>query len=86
MHRGQRIGTVTCIVSVEHLCACGTALADLGLPLLEPLVLPSCRSPRLVPVSVAVALVCEVAGAACWALPFSPASRHGPESLSGVWG
>ena len=66
MHRGQRI------VNVGHLSACGTtALADLGLLLLEPLVLASCRSPHLVPVSVAVALVCKVAGAVLGPAVFS---------------
>ena len=52
---GQRAARWYChIVSVGHLSACGTVLAELGLPLLEPLVLNSCRSPRLVPVSVAI--------------------------------
>ena len=63
MHRGQRIGIVTCIVSVG-ISPCGTVLAELGLPLLEPLVLPSHWLQHLVPVFVAVALVCKVAGLA----------------------
>ena len=39
-----------------------TVFAELGLPLLEPLDSSLRRLPRLVHVSVVVALVCEVAG------------------------
>ena len=59
MHKGQRVGIEGCIVSSS---ACVSVHAELILPSLESLVLPSRGSLHLVLVSVADALVCEVAG------------------------